>query len=57
MYVKGHPGNDRDGVYRGIRDPAQRDSVTIEFAPLEKSTAGELAANFDIVLGLTPATP
>jgi protocatechuate 3,4-dioxygenase beta subunit len=54
LYVKGEPGNDRDGVYRGIRDPAQRESVTIEFKPLAESKSGDLAANFDIVLGLTP---
>jgi protocatechuate 3,4-dioxygenase beta subunit len=54
MYVAGHPGNERDGIYQGIRDPKQRESVTIEFAPLAKSK-GELEAKFDIVLGLTPA--
>jgi protocatechuate 3,4-dioxygenase beta subunit len=54
MYIKGHPGNERDGIYRDIRDPAQRDSVTIEFKPLEKSKTGELTAAFDIVMGLTP---
>jgi protocatechuate 3,4-dioxygenase beta subunit len=55
MYVAGHPGNERDGIYTSIRDPKQRESVTIEFAPLAKSTTGELEAKFDIVLGLTPA--
>lgn len=55
MYVAGHPGNERDGIYKSIRDPRQRESVTIEFAPLAKSTKGELEAKFDIVLGLTPA--
>jgi protocatechuate 3,4-dioxygenase beta subunit len=55
MYVKGEPGNERDGIYRGLRDERQRESVTIDFAPLPDSKAGELAAKFDIVLGLTPA--
>jgi len=54
MYVAGHPGNERDGIYTSIRDPRQRESVTIEFAPLAKQK-GELEAKFDIVLGLTPA--
>jgi protocatechuate 3,4-dioxygenase beta subunit len=54
MYVAGHPGNERDGIYTSIRDPRQRESVTIEFAPLAKSTKKELEAKFDIVLGLTP---
>ncbi|MDB5349393.1 MAG: protocatechuate 3,4-dioxygenase beta subunit [Planctomycetota bacterium] len=53
-YVKGDPGNARDGVYRGLRDPKARDSVTIDFAPLKDSKIGELAAKFDIVLGYTP---
>jgi len=53
-YIKGHPGNEKDGVYRGIRDPQARDSVTIDFAPIKESKIGELAAKFDIILGLTP---
>jgi protocatechuate 3,4-dioxygenase beta subunit len=55
MYVKGEPGNERDGLYRSLRDKQQRDSVTIEFKPLPESKVGELSANFDIVLGLTPS--
>jgi protocatechuate 3,4-dioxygenase beta subunit len=54
-YIKGHPGNQRDGVYRGIRDPKGRESVTIPFEPVKGSKAGELAAKFDVVLGATPA--
>jgi protocatechuate 3,4-dioxygenase beta subunit len=54
-YVKGHPQNERDGIYRGIRDPQARDSVTIDFAPIPESKIGELAAKFDIILGVTPS--
>jgi protocatechuate 3,4-dioxygenase beta subunit len=53
-YIKGDPSNDRDGIYRGLRDPKQRDAVTIAFAPLPGSRVGELAAKFDVVLGFTP---
>ena len=53
-YVKGHPGNLRDGIYRAIRDVKARESVTIDFAPIKDSKIGELAAKFDIVLGFTP---
>jgi protocatechuate 3,4-dioxygenase beta subunit len=53
-YIKGEPRNDRDGVLRGIRDPQSRAAVLVDFAPLPGSRAGELAAHFDIVLGLTP---
>ena len=53
-YIKGEPRNERDGLYRAIRDPRARDSITVEFAPIKDSKIGELAAKFDIVLGLTP---
>jgi protocatechuate 3,4-dioxygenase beta subunit len=53
-YIKGHSGNDRDGVYRGIRDAKARESVTIDFTPIKDSKIGEFAAKFDIVLGTTP---
>jgi protocatechuate 3,4-dioxygenase beta subunit len=54
-YVKGHPQNERDGIYRGIRDPQARESVTIDFAPIPDSKTGDLAAKFDIILGVTPS--
>src|SRR5213595_1529481 len=54
-YVKREPANERDGVYRDINDPKARESVTIDFAPVKASKAGELAARFDIVMGFTPA--
>jgi protocatechuate 3,4-dioxygenase beta subunit len=53
-YIKDHPGNARDGVLRGIRDPKARESVMVAFNPLEGSKIGELAARFDIVMGFTP---
>jgi protocatechuate 3,4-dioxygenase beta subunit len=55
-YVKGDPGNERDGILRRIRDAKARESVIIDFAPVKQSRAGELAAKFDIVLGFTPAS-
>ncbi len=53
-YIKGHPGNSKDGIYNSIKDPKQRDAVTIDFAPVKSSRAGELAAHFDVVMGFTP---
>lgn len=53
-YIKGHTGNERDGIWRGLRDPKQRDAVTVDFTPLPNSRIGEVAAKFDIVLGFTP---
>lgn len=53
-YVRGEPQNERDGVLNGIRDPKERASVIVDFAPVAGSHIGELAARFDIVLGVTP---
>lgn len=51
-YVKGHSGNEKDGIYRSLR--ASSPAVTIDFAPMKASKIGELTANFVIVLGATP---
>jgi protocatechuate 3,4-dioxygenase beta subunit len=53
-YVKDHPGNRRDFILNSIRDPQAKASVLVDFAPVKGSRIGELAANFDIVLGFTP---
>ena len=53
-YIEGHPGNEKDGIWRRISDARQRASVTIGFLPLEGSRVGELRAQFDLVLGFTP---
>jgi len=53
-YVKGEPQNERDGIYRSIRDPKARELVTVDFAPLPGSAVGEVTARFDIVMGFTP---
>jgi len=53
-YIEGFAGNERDGVYRGIKEEKARKSVTIPFAPMKGSRIGELAARFEIVIGLTP---
>lgn len=53
LFVNGHPLNARDGVLRGIRDPLVRETVMCDFKPIENSQLGELAVNFDIVLGVT----
>jgi protocatechuate 3,4-dioxygenase beta subunit len=53
-YIKGHPGNEKDGIYKGIRDEKARASVTVDFAPMPGAKAGELAARFDVMLGVTP---
>jgi len=54
MLIKGHPQNERDGVYNQIRDPAARQAVLAEFKPLAESKIGELSVNFNVVMGLNP---
>jgi protocatechuate 3,4-dioxygenase beta subunit len=53
-YVKGHPNNERDGVLKSIKDEKARESVLVAFSPMKGSRIGELAATFDIVLGVVP---
>jgi len=53
-YIKGHPGNERDGIWKRLGEEKIRELVTVEFSPLPSAKAGELAARFDIVLGMTP---
>jgi protocatechuate 3,4-dioxygenase beta subunit len=54
MLIKGHPGNERDGIFRNIIDPKLRAAVMTDFKPLAGSNAGELTAAFDLVLNVTP---
>jgi protocatechuate 3,4-dioxygenase beta subunit len=53
-YVKGEPNNEKDGVYKSIKDAKQLAAVTIDFAPIKTSRIGELSAKFDIIPGFTP---
>jgi len=54
MYIQGHPDNQKDGLYKSISDPKQRDNVTVAFNALPGSKIGEKTAEFQIVVGLTP---
>ncbi len=55
LYIKGEPRNERDGIFRSLREPKAIAALTADFAPLPGAKAGELAAKWDIVLGLNPA--
>lgn len=55
LYVKGHTGNDKDFIWKGTKEGKPRDAITVDFDKVKGSKAGELSANFVIVLGLTPA--
>ena len=53
LFIKGHPGNARDNVY-GRLNSAERALVAKDFVPVKASKIGEVAVNFDIMLGATP---
>ncbi len=53
-YIQGHPGNEKDGIYKSVRDPKSRQAITVAFDSLPGSKVGELKAQFDIVLGIIP---
>ena len=55
MLVKGEAQNERDGLYRRIRDEERRAALLAEFTPIEGSKIDELDARWDVVLGWTPA--
>ena len=55
LFVAGHPQNRSDGVLGGIRDAFERELVMVDFKPVKDSKIGELSAQFDIVVGATPA--
>ena len=57
LFIKGHAKNANDGLYQAIRDVKKQATVETEFKPIKTSKIGELAANFDIVLGVTAEEP
>jgi protocatechuate 3,4-dioxygenase beta subunit len=57
LFVNGHPQNRTDGIFRDLRDPIEREFVLVDFKPIRESRIGELSAQFDIVVGATPARP
>ena len=53
ILFKDSPLNQRDGIWRNIKDPAARDSVLAAFNPIKDSPLNELEAEFNVVLGQT----
>jgi protocatechuate 3,4-dioxygenase, beta subunit len=53
-YIKGHPGNEKDGIWKRLKEAKQENLVTLDFAPLAGSKTGELTAKWDVVMGVTP---
>lgn len=55
LLIRNHPGNEKDGVFKMLRDEKERELLVTDFKPLPDSKMGELAANFQIVIGRTPS--
>lgn len=54
LLIRGHAGNDRDGVFLGLRDLIDRELILGDFQQVKNSRIGEWAVAWDIVLGRTP---
>ena len=52
LYVQGEERNKRDGLLRRAGD--QMGALIVNFAPLVGSKVGELTAEFNIIVGVTP---
>jgi protocatechuate 3,4-dioxygenase beta subunit len=57
LLISGEPLNEKDGLYREVRNPVAREALLADFKKVPDSKFGELAATFDIQLGATPADP
>lgn len=53
ILVKGEKQNEQDGLFRNIKDQAAQQTVLADFKKIPDSKIGELAASFDVVLGVT----
>jgi protocatechuate 3,4-dioxygenase beta subunit len=53
VHIKGHPDNAKDGLLQRIKDPKALATVMADFKPVAGAKLGELAANFDVVMGKT----
>ena len=54
LYIKDHKMNARDGVRRSIPDEKLRNMLMVDFQKIKDSKIGELQANFDMYVGITP---
>lgn len=52
MYVAGEPLNERDFLYRSLRDPRDRTALTVTLLPADTLEPGALFGRFDLILDL-----
>ena len=53
-YIRGETRNQRDMIFRSLKTEADQKALLVDFTPIKDSKAKELAARFDLVLGVTP---
>ena len=54
IFINGHQGNARDGIFRGAGGIIERELVCAEWRRVPNTRTPEFQANFDIILGVTP---
>ncbi len=54
LYIKGDPTNEKDFLFRQAKTAEAKATLVTDFKPIPQSKTGELAANWDVVLGVTP---
>lgn len=57
IYTKGDERNKRDRILNSITDEKARNLLIADYKPIAGSKTGELAVNFDVVIGKTPEDP
>jgi len=57
IYTKGDPRNAKDRILNSLEDAKSREMLVAEYKPLAGSKPGELAVNFDVIIGTTPEDP
>ena len=54
IFIRGHAGNERDGIFSRGLHLLDQELVMADFKPIKGSKTGEMRAHFDIVIGVTP---
>jgi len=57
LYVKGDPQNEKDFLFKEAETAQAKATLVTDFKPIPGSRTGELAANWDLIIGLTPEDP
>ena len=54
LYVKGEPLNQKDRIWKSIKDKKAQDSITLDYKPFEDEGIKQFKAHVDVVVGYTP---